>query len=91
MDLNQSKIETALDELSSYMFWISDQIKKQRISGSPDSIFGILVTPQSSKDLKDLFISRRKFYAGQYGIEANKLHYVSFDLKEKEASFTFEI
>jgi len=89
--LNETKMERALDELSSYMFWISDQMKKGKLTGSSDSVFGILLSPSSRDSLVDLFRNRIELYGNQYGIDANKVRYISFDIKENELVFKLEI
>jgi len=88
--LNETDMKRALDELSSYMFWVSDQMKKGRMSGSPDSVFGILVSSRGGDVLRDLFMRHLEFYGNQYGIDANKVHYVSFHIKENELFFKVE-
>jgi hypothetical protein len=88
---DEKDLERALDELSSYIFWISDQMKKGKLNGSPDSIYGMLVLPHIDDSLKKLFIERARFYGGQYGIPPNRVHCASLNLQGKELHFRFEI
>lgn len=88
--LNEASMGRALDELSSYMFWVSDQMKKGKSLGSPDSVFGILLSSHHGDAIRSLFRKRLEFYGNQYGIDANKVHYVSFEIKEKELFFRLE-
>lgn len=85
--LNEERIKKALDELSSYMFWVSDQMRKGKMPGSPDSVFGILVSSRGDNTTRDLFRNNLKFFGNQYGIQVNKMHYISFDIKENELFF----
>jgi hypothetical protein len=90
-EISEARMETGLDELSSYMFWVQDQITKGRLQGPADCVFGMLVSPRPSDRLKEQFRNRCGFYATQYGIESDRLHYVSYDVRNNEAFFTIEV
>lgn len=57
--LNPTSMDRALDELSSYMFWISDQMEKGKMAGSVDSVFGILVSKQRDPPLTESFLQKQ--------------------------------
>ncbi len=89
--LTQRSMERALDELASYMFWISDQTKKGKMAGSADSVFGTLVSKQSSAALRNVFSEKREVYSSQYGIPQNKMHYASYEVVQGVLNFKLEI
>lgn len=89
--LNRQKMDKALDELASYMFWISDQTDKGKMAGSVDSVFGILVSRHGDPALTESFLERREFYGSQYGIQKNKMHYATYEVVQNSIGFKLEI
>jgi len=88
--LDQTSMDRALDELSSYMFWISDQIEKGKMPGSADSVFGLLVSKQRDSALTRSFLQRRGFYGAQYGIQENKMHFITYEAVQNNLNFKLE-
>lgn len=89
--LNRQKMDKALDELASYMFWISDQTDKGKMAGSVDSVFGLLASRHGDPELTKSFLERREFYGSQYGIQKNKMHYATYEIVQNSIGFKMEI
>jgi len=89
--LNDERMKRAMDELASYMFWISDQTDKGKIAGSTDTIFGMLVSKRGDPALTKSFLEWKDFYGGQYGIQKNKIRYATYEVVQKVLNFKLEI
>ena len=85
--LDSTGFERALDELTSYMFWTTDQIEKRRLLGDKESVFGVLLSPfEKSGGLASSFDARAEEYARQYGIDSSRIRWVGYEYTGKDLS-----
>jgi len=76
--LDSSELNRGLDQLSSYMFWVRDQIEKGKISGDVDSVFGVLLAPNPLSSIPSDLQTEIKDHAGQFGIDPNKIKVMGY-------------
>lgn len=89
--IDERELDRALDEVSSYMFWISDQIKKGKVQGNSENVNGLIISRFSKNHIREIFNERAKLYATQYGIDDDKIHYLTFTVGQGDIDFRLEV
>ena len=87
-NINKSILMRAIDEVAAYMFWVSDQINKNKLRGSSDFIHGIIISRDSRQDMTRDFIEYGKKYTQQYDLDLQRLSFITYKVENGELCLT---